>query len=68
MSKGEGRNGSVEAEPAGARLAALTLMGQALAQIDSDDTIPAIVAAHLQTAIDSLARYYPATRTRANLH
>jgi hypothetical protein len=59
MPKGTVRDGSNEAKPAGARLAALTLMGQALTQIDSDSTIPAIVGARLQAAIDTLERCSP---------
>jgi len=36
------------------RLAALDLMSKALARLDSDGTIPAIIGAHLQSAIDAL--------------
>lgn len=37
-----------------ARSAALLLMSEALSRLDSDDTIPAVIGAHLQTAIDAL--------------
>lgn len=50
------------------RLNALALMTQALAQIDSDSGIPAIVGAHLQTAIDSLERHCPIYRAPIILH
>lgn len=37
-----------------ARSAALVLMSEALARLDSDSNIPAVIGAHLQTAIDTL--------------
>lgn len=37
-----------------ARSAALHLMSEALAHLDRDRNIPAIIGAHLQTAIDAL--------------
>jgi hypothetical protein len=37
-----------------ARAAALQLMSEALARLDSDNDIPAIIGAHLQSAIDAL--------------
>jgi hypothetical protein len=37
-----------------ARSAALLLMSEALARLDSDRNIPAMIGAHLQTAIDAL--------------
>jgi hypothetical protein len=36
------------------RSAALLLMSEALARLDSDQTIPAVIGAHLQSAIDAL--------------
>jgi len=37
-----------------ARSAALSLMSDALAHLDSDSNIPASIGAHLQSAIDAL--------------
>jgi hypothetical protein len=37
-----------------ARSTALRLMSEALARLDSDGNIPAVIGAHLQTAIDAL--------------
>ncbi len=37
-----------------ARSAALLLMSEALACLDSDSNIPAVIGAHLQAAIDAL--------------
>jgi hypothetical protein len=68
MPKETSGEGIVAVDSGDARLTALALMGQALVHIDGDDTIPAIVGAHLQTAIDSLARHCPTPWTRANLH
>lgn len=45
---------SAAAEVADVRTAALLLMSEALACLDSDSKIPAIIGAHLQTAIDAL--------------
>lgn len=42
------------AESDDARSAALQLMSEALARLDGDSSIPAIIAAHLQSAIDAL--------------
>ena len=47
------RVSSAEAE-GDARSAALLLMSEALARLDGDSKIPAIIGAHLQTAIDAL--------------
>ena len=43
-----------DAEEADARSAALILMSEALARIDGDSNIPAVIGAHLQMAIDAL--------------
>jgi hypothetical protein len=45
---------SAAAESGDARSAALLLMSEALARLDSDDKIPAVIGAHLQSAIDAL--------------
>lgn len=42
------------ADGSDARSAALRLMSNALAQLDSDASIPAVIGAHLQSAIDLL--------------
>lgn len=42
------------AEESDTRSAALLLMSEALARLDSDRNIPAVIGAHLQTAIDAL--------------
>lgn len=42
------------ADEGDARAAALLLMSEALARLDSDGNIPAVIGAHLQTAIDAL--------------
>jgi hypothetical protein len=42
------------ADKSDARSAALFLMSEALARLDSDSSIPAVIGAHLQTAIDAL--------------
>ena len=44
----------VAAETTDTRSAALLLMSEALARLDSDSNIPAVIGAHLQTAIDAL--------------
>jgi hypothetical protein len=43
-----------EDNPVDARVAALACMCQALAFLDSDDTIPPIIGAQLQLAVDTL--------------
>ena len=45
---------SSAAEESDTRAAALRLMSEALARLDSDRNIPAVIGAHLQTAIDAL--------------
>jgi hypothetical protein len=50
--EGTGVDGAADA--ADARSAALMLMSEALSHLDSDSNIPAIIGAHLQTAIDAL--------------
>jgi hypothetical protein len=47
-----------------ARAAALDLMNRALAHLDGDQAIPEIIGAHLQMAIDALARLEPGSRFR----
>lgn len=44
----------LSAEASDARLAALHLMSEALARLDSDSNIPAVIGAQLQSAIDAL--------------
>ena len=68
MPKGMVREDAGAVESVDARLTALALMGQALAQIDSDSSIPAIVGARLQTAIDALERCCPNYQPPINLH
>lgn len=46
--------GPAEANDKDPRSAALLLMSQALVQLDSDNRIPALIGAHLQSAIDAL--------------
>jgi hypothetical protein len=46
--------GIAEANDKDPRSAALLLMSQALVQLDSDDRIPALIGAYLQSAIDAL--------------
>jgi hypothetical protein len=46
--------GAAEAADRDARSVALLLMSQALAQLDSDSRIPALIGAYLQSAIDAL--------------
>ena len=50
----------------GARSAALLLMSEALRQIDSDGDIPAVIGAHLQTAIDGL--WMSASEDQCSIH
>lgn len=68
MAKETRREDAGAIESGDALIDALALMTQALARIDSDSAIPAIVGAHLQTAIDSLERCCLSQRTRINLH
>jgi hypothetical protein len=68
MSKETDREDAATVEFVDVRFTALALMGQALAQIDSDNTIPAIVGARLQTAIDALERCCPNDQRPINLH
>jgi len=52
---GQGGAGAVRGVDAhDARSAALHLMAEALAHLDSDCKIPAVIGAHLQSAIDAL--------------
>ena len=44
----------VSAGTGDARAAALRLMTEALARLDSDSKVPAMIGAHLQSAIDAL--------------
>lgn len=56
-------------EPVGnARTAALTLMSEALVCLDSDDRIPAVIGAHLQSAIDALQAGPSRDGHSVNLH
>lgn len=50
----DGAGASRGAEAVDARSAALQLMTEALARLDSDSGIPAVIGAHLQSAIDAL--------------
>lgn len=45
---------SAMAEAGDARSTALLLMSEALARLDSDSKIPAVIGAYLQSAIDAL--------------
>lgn len=56
------------AEDGDARSAALLLMSEALAKLDSDRNIPAVIGAHLQTAIDALWTNGSADPHSNNLH
>jgi hypothetical protein len=49
-----------------ARSAALVLMSEALAFLDSDSSIPAVIGAHLQTALDAL--WASASEGQASIH
>lgn len=49
-----------------ARSAALLLMSEALAFLDSDSSIPAVIGAHLQTALDAL--WASASEGQASTH
>lgn len=55
-------------EESDARSAALLLMSEALARLDSDHNIPSIIGAHLQTAIDALWTSASAGPHSNNLH
>lgn len=50
------------------RSAALLLMSEALARLDSDHNIPAVIGAHLQSAIDALWTSGTTDQSSANLH
>lgn len=50
----DGARGACGAQAEDARSAALHLMSEALAHLDSDNKIPAVIGAHLQSAIDAL--------------
>lgn len=50
----DGAGADLRADADDARSAALCLMSEALAHLDSDSKIPAIIGAHLQSAIDAL--------------
>ena len=52
MVKETSREDASAVESGDALIDALALMTQALARLDSDSAIPAIVGAHLQTAIE----------------
>lgn len=69
--------GKIEADDAGirtaagegdARSAALLLMSEALSRLDSDDNIPAVIGAHLQSAIDALWVSSSADQHSIHLH
>lgn len=51
-----------------ARSAALNLMAEALARLDSDSRIPAAIGAHLQTAIDALWASAAQDQHSTNVH
>lgn len=55
-------------EAADARWAALALMSSALVQLDSDSSIPTIVGAYLQSAIDALWVCSSTDRSSIHLH
>ena len=70
-----GMLGNFAAEGAGcgtdvgdARSAALHLMAEALARLDSDSKIPAAIGAQLQTAIDALWASGSSDPNSTNLH
>jgi len=48
------------------RSAALLLMSEALTRLDSDHNIPAVIGAHLQSAIDAL--WTSASRDQHSIH
>lgn len=50
----------------GARSAALLLMSEALMRLDSDSEIPAVIGAHLQSAIDAL--WMSASEDQCSIH
>ena len=50
----EGAAADAPADLDDARSVALQLMSEALARLDKDGNIPAIIGAHLQSAIDAL--------------
>ena len=50
----KGAGAIAAADEGDTRSAALRLMSEALARLDSDSNIPAAIGAHLQTAIDAL--------------
>lgn len=50
----DGTAGKAAADTSDNRSAALHLMSEALARLDSDSRIPAFIGAHLQSAIDAL--------------
>jgi hypothetical protein len=50
----DGARAGLGADEEDARSLALHLMSQALAHLDSDSKIPAVIGAHLQSAIDAL--------------
>jgi hypothetical protein len=54
LRKIETQSAGIGAEEDDARSAALTLMSEALTRLDSDQNIPAVIGAHLQSAIDAL--------------
>ena len=53
---------------ADARSKALALMSEALGHLDSDCSIPAIIGAQLQTAIDALWTSVSVDQASTNLH
>ena len=57
--------GSSEELNVDARVVALNHMQMALQHLDSDETIPAIVGAHLQLAIDAFIEVTSGTRPSA---
>ena len=54
------------ANDGGARSAALQLMSEALIRLDSDGKIPAVIGAHLQSAIDAL--WMSASEDQRSIH
>jgi hypothetical protein len=59
---------SATTEEGDSRSTALRLMTEALARLDSDGNIPAIIGAHLQTAIDALWTSVSAAPHSTHLH
>jgi hypothetical protein len=71
MSGNHGLGGSAAihgGEAGDARMTALTLMTRALEQLDGDKSIPSIIGAQLQSAIDVLWMGSSSDRPSTNLH